>query len=335
MVMQKSLVNLLIFGGSGIQTGLSWLGRQGTRAIAAIVIAGIAFPWIGEHLKPYVTEAIFVLLSIAFMRVNMTAARACLRRPALVVAATAWTSLAVPVLVGVVCLLFGIDTIAPELFLGIMLQAVASPIMAAPALAVLMGLDATLVLITLVCSTALVPLTAPFFAYVFVGPVLSIPPLLLAGKLGLILLGAACTGFIMRWLVGTKTIKKQRENIDGLNITVLFIFVAAIMENVGARLLSDTALTLGITAISFVIFFVVLFVTTLVFLPVGRERALSLGFTASQRNMGLMLAAAGGGLPELTWLYFALAQFPIFLAPTLLQALIKKYLSGTNSVQSG
>ena len=42
-----------------------------------------------------------------------------------------------------------------------MLQAVASPMMAAPALAAVMGLDSTLVLVTLVTSTALIPFTAP------------------------------------------------------------------------------------------------------------------------------------------------------------------------------
>jgi hypothetical protein len=33
---------------------ISWLGRQGARAVAAIVLIGIALPWIGALLKPYV-----------------------------------------------------------------------------------------------------------------------------------------------------------------------------------------------------------------------------------------------------------------------------------------
>jgi hypothetical protein len=47
----------------------------------------------------------------------------------------------------------------------------------------------------------------------------------------------------------------------------------------------------------------------------GRERAFALGLMASQRNMGLMVAATGNALPELAWLYFALCQFPIYLSP--------------------
>jgi hypothetical protein len=45
---------------------------------------------------------------------------------------------------------------------------------------------------------------------------------------------------------------------------------------------------------------------------------------ASQRNMGLMLAATGGALPDFTWLYFALAQFPVYLSPLLFTPLARR-----------
>ncbi|MEA2837800.1 MAG: hypothetical protein QOD89_2350, partial [Bradyrhizobium sp.] len=77
---------------------LAWLGRQGTRAIAALVVFGIAVPPLGEMLKPYVAEAIFLLLCISFMRVDPAALRDHLRRPGIVLAASAWTMIAVPAL---------------------------------------------------------------------------------------------------------------------------------------------------------------------------------------------------------------------------------------------
>src|ERR1700736_5681975 len=129
-----------------LAAALAWLGRQGTRAIAAVVIIGIAVPPLGALLRPFVTPAIFVLLCIAFLRVDAAALGSYLRRPVLVFAATAWTMLAVPLLFGAICLGLGLDTRAPELFLAPLLQAVAPPMMAAPAFAALMGFDATLVL---------------------------------------------------------------------------------------------------------------------------------------------------------------------------------------------
>jgi hypothetical protein len=307
-------------------TALSWLGRQGTRAVAALVVIGIAMPWIGAVLKPYVTEAVFVLLCIAFLRVDIAAIKTYLRRPGVVLAATAWTSVAIPLLFGLSCRTFGLPQKAPELFLGLMLQAVASPMMAAPALAALMGLDTTLVLVTLVTSTMLVPITAPLFTLVFVGSTLSISPLMLAAKLFTILAAAALVGLGLRRFFGLAPIERHKDRIDGFNVIVLFVFVAAVMESVGVRVLTAPMIIMALAAFAFVVFFAVLFLTVLVFLPAGKERALALGFMASQRNMGLMLAATGGALPELTWLYFALSQFPIYLSPHLLKALARRIL---------
>ncbi len=305
---------------------LSWLGRQGTRAVAALVVIGIAFPSIGAVLKPYVTEAVFALLCIAFLRVDTASFKTYLRRPAIVIAATAWTSVVVPVLFGVGALALGVNEQSPDLFLGLMLQAIASPMMAAPAFAALMGLDATLVLLTLITSTALIPLTAPLFALAFIGSSLSISPLALAAKLFAILAGAAVVGFAVRRVFGLAAIHRQKERIDGLNILFLFVFVAAVMESVGPRFLAAPMITVALAALAFVVCFAVLVLTALLFLFAGRERALALAFMASQRNMGLMLAATGGALPDLTWLYFALSQFPIYLSPQLLQPLVRRMI---------
>jgi hypothetical protein len=300
---------------------LSWLGRQGARAVAALVVAGIIVPSIGAALKPFVTEAVFVLLSIAFLRMNTPALKAHISRPGIVVAATAWTSLAIPLLFGVSCLAFGLNSGSSDLFVALMLQGVASPMMAAPTLAALMGLDATLVLITMVTSTALIPLTAPLFALGFIGTALKISPLALGVKLFAILGGSAIVGMMARWIVGLEAIGRNREKIDGFNVLVLFVFVSAMMENVAARFFAAPLMVIGIAAVGLAVFLAVFCLTVLLFAIAGRERALSLGFMASQRNMGLMLAATGGTLPDLTWLYFALSQFPIYLSPQLLQPL--------------
>jgi BASS family bile acid:Na+ symporter len=301
---------------------LAWLGRQGTRAIAALVLIGIALPPLGELLRPYVAEAIFLLLCISFMRVDIAALRDHLRRPGIMLAASAWTMIAVPALIGLGCLAAGVDTSSPDLFLALMLQAVASPMMAAPALAALMGLDSTLALITLVTGTALVPLTAPLFAYLFFGSALALSPLGLGVKLAAILAGSLGTALAIRKLFGIAAIRRYREPIDGINILILLVFVSAVMGSVAGSFWADPLQVIGIALLSFAIFFALLGATMLVFRRLGRERALALGLLVSQRNMGLMVAATDGVLPGLTWLYFALSQFPIYLSPQLLKPMV-------------
>jgi BASS family bile acid:Na+ symporter len=308
-------------------TVLTWLGRQGTRALAALVFVGIAAPSVGAVLKPFLAEAVFVLLCISFVRVDPMVFRGYLKRPGIVLAATAWTSLVIPALFGVSCLVFGVKDHSPDLFHALMLQAIASPMMAAPSLAALMGLDATLVLVTLVTSTALIPFTAPLFSYAFIGHGLALSPLALGLKLLAILVGSALVGIAIRRLASPIAIERHKDKVNGFNIVVLFVFVAAVMESVAARLVASPAIVIGFAALAFVVFFAVLGLTILFFVRAGRERAFVLGLMASQRNMGLMLAATGGVLPDLVWLYFALSQFPIYLSPQLLQPLARRLVS--------
>ena len=302
---------------------LAWIGRQGTRAVAALVFIGIAVPPLGNVLKPFVTEAVFLLLVVSFMRVDVAALRGYMRRPGVVLAATAWSTLVVPLLAGVICLATGFDKQSPDLFLGIMLQSVASPMMASPAIASLMGLDATLVLITLVTSTALVPFSAPVFAYMVFGDTLMLSPLALGVKLFAILAGSLLVAAAIRRIIGAAAIARYRDPIDGLNILFLLVFVTAVMGTVAGSFLADPLKITAILVFVFAVFFALLGVTVLIFRKLGRERALALGLMVSQRNMGLMLAATQGALPAGTWLYFALCQFPIYITPQLLRPIAR------------
>jgi BASS family bile acid:Na+ symporter len=217
----------------------------------------------------------------------------------------------------------GLKDHSPDLFLALVLQAIASPLMAAPALAALVGLDATLVLCAMVASTALLPFTAPLFAYALIGPALVLSPLALGLKLFAILVGSALVGFTVRRIAGVAAIERQNERVEGFNILVLFVFITAVMESVAARFLAAPMMTIGLAALAFVVFFAAFALTTLIFASTGRKRALSLAFMVSQRNVGLMLAAAGGALPDLAWLYFAFCYFPLYLSPLLLEPLTR------------
>src|SRR5262249_25605521 len=108
---------------------LTWLGGRGTQAIAALVFIGIAGPPLGRMLQPFVAEAIFLLLCVSFMRVDLAVLRHHLRRPGIILAATGWTMFAVPSILGAGCLAIGLDQVSPDVFLGLMLQAIAPPMM--------------------------------------------------------------------------------------------------------------------------------------------------------------------------------------------------------------
>jgi len=304
---------------SGPLSALAWLGGQGTRAVAGVLIVAIAIPPLGDVMRPLLTPSIFAILTVAFMRVDLAQVRARLRQPWLIAAASAWGLLAVPAAIGGLMVAGGVDADHPDLYLAIMLQSMASPLISAPAFAVLVGLEPTLILVTLVLSTALVPLTAAVFAGIFFGPEMALAPLGLGLRLALLLGGAAVAATILRRLMGYGRVVRRHRELDGVNILLLYVFSAAIMGDIAQGFIATPVPMIALTVLSFAIFFGMFGATSVCFLWAGRDNALALGFMTSQRNMGLMMGATGGVLPDLTFLYFALAQFPIYFTPQMLK----------------
>src|SRR3954471_1284315 len=194
---------------TALSAALSWLGRQGTRAVAASIFIGILTPPLAALFKPIFPFALFALLCLAFLRVDPAEVRAHFSRPLVVGAASAWMMIATPLLIGLTLVLLGVSERLPGLYVAMILQAAAPPVISAPTLAALMGLDAALSLATLVICTAVTPLTAPMFATLFVGPGMAISPLLLGTKLLALLAGAAIVAFVVRRLAGKGWIAQQ------------------------------------------------------------------------------------------------------------------------------
>jgi predicted Na+-dependent transporter len=304
--------------------GLIWLGRQGTRAVAASLFLALAFPPLAAWCKPIVPEAIFALLVLAFLRVDPHELRGHFAEPALVLVATMWTMLIVPAGLGIGFIVAGVPDRIPQLYVGLILQSVAPPIMSAPAFAALMGLESALSLATLIAGFAITPLTASIFAQLFLGSATRLSPLGLGLRLSLILAGSAMSAALIRRIAGAAWIERQRESIDGLSVVTLFVFAVAVMDGVGFGLLTRPWVMIGLTSLAFALALGLTALTTIVFARVGWGRSLALGLACGHRNLGLILAATGGTIPDLSWVYFGLAQFPIYLVPHLLQPLAQR-----------
>jgi BASS family bile acid:Na+ symporter len=306
---------------------LAWLGRQGTRAVAATIFLGLAIPQLSDLLRPAVGPAIFLLLILAFLRVEPSAFRGQFKgtRLRLLLVAMAAMMIVTPLALGALYLSVGSGKLWQDLSFALVLQVAAPPIMSAPAFVALLGLDIALALAALVTSIAMTPISAPFFAALFGGDALPLDATALALRLAFLLGGSFVIARLIRRLTGDKRIRAWREHIDGLNVIALFVFAAAIMGIVTYSLFSDPLFVLALIGLSFFIAFALMTVTSALFWASGRERALTLGISAGMRNMGLMLAAASG-VSDTVWLYFAVAQFPIYLAPWLLYPIVQRIL---------
>jgi hypothetical protein len=303
---------------------LAWIGRRGTQVLALSTLVGIAVPPLAAVLKPALGGTVFVLLTLTFLRIDPGAMRGRLGRPLLVLTAVAWLIGVIPAAFGFGLQALDLDAYLPGLTFALMLQAISAPLLAAPAFAVLLGLDGSLALTVLMVSMLATPFTAAYFAHAFMGADLGISPVTLALELVAFLAGSALIAAAIRRLAGPAWVARQTSCIDGLNVTALFIFAVAAMDGMATRLATQPLLVAALTAVAFAISLGSIVVTTLVFSYAGRNDALELGLTSGFRNIGVMVAALGTAVPPVTWLYFAVAQFPIYLLPHVLKLLVRR-----------
>jgi BASS family bile acid:Na+ symporter len=190
-------------------------------------------------------------------------------------------------------------------------------------MAALIGVDAALTLACLLCSMAAAPLIAGAVTYVFLGQSL-ISPLALGGKLFLLIAGSAAAAAVIRRVAGNDRIESKFEMLDGLSVIAMAVFASAAMGGVTSYALAEPRLVAMLTALTFALALGTMLVTTIVFLAAGSNRAFAIGILTGNRNLGVILAATGFSLPPLAWLYFGLAQFPIYLLPMLLKWLARR-----------
>lgn len=325
------MMGLLDRPAAGLGSILAWLGRHGTNAVAISILLGIALPPLGALIRPFFPETVFLLLCLAFLRVDPRALRAQFAKPRLLVAAAVWTMLVVPVLAGLVFNAIDLGGRSPALLLALTLNVVAPPIFSSPALAALMGLNAAVTLALLLTCVAATPFLAPALVAVFVGPAVTFSPLELGLRLVLMLAGAACVAIAVRSFAGKEWVERQSGRIDGLNVVVLFLFAVALMGDVTANAIADPLYVLGLLALSTAVTFGLSAATALIFAHSGRHTALPLAHAAGSRNTGLMLAAAAGHVPELVWLYVALIQIPIYALPLIMRPLLRRLEPGSSA----
>ncbi len=166
----------------------------------------------------------------------------------------------------------------------------------------------------------------PVLAALFAGPALDISPFWLGLKLLAMLAGTAIAAYAIRRTKGRAWVAQHSGPIDGLSVIALFVFAIGLMDGVGTHMLAQPLLVAGLTLFVYALAIVLIVTTTLIFYRAGRSSALALGLAVGSRNMGLMVAAAGGAVPELTWLYFAVAQFPIYTLPHLLRPVVHRWV---------
>ena len=304
-----------------LANGLAWLGRYGTQGFALSIFLGLAFPQFSAAARPVLPITIFCFTTVVFMRVDRSITAGLLRRPAKLAAACLWLIAAPVLLIGGAFLLVGRDALDPGLVLGLAIMGAAPPIMSSPAVAILYGFEPSLIIASVIVTTIISPIVAPFLVEVLAGAAVPLDRWVLALRLLIFIGGGMAVATMIRLWLGIDRIRAMKANLDGFGVLMYFIFAIAAMDGVTRAALDNPRLVLFMLGCAFAVSAAGLLSAWLVMRRLPSSERFMIGYGTGQRNMGLLVAALGAGVSPTTFLYFALAQFPIYLLPWLLRGL--------------
>jgi len=310
-----------------LASGLGWIGRQASPLFCLGVFLGVLVPPLAGLLEPLILPAILLPFVIALLRLEPGALLAHGRRPGLALALVAWSLLGSPLVVTAALALL---PVGPEAGLAALLitTAACAPLMASPALALLLGLDVALALVVVVPATLLVPFTVPPLAFWLAGLEIDLPPAALALRLAAIVLGSALLAALLRRLLGAARLARGAPVLDGLAVLGFLVFAVGVMDGFTLTALAEPGLVLVIVLAAFALNVGLQALTCLVVLPLGPWRlALTAGLVAGNNNIGLLLASLVDTAPRLMLVYVAAAQFPIYLLPVLQRRIYPRLLA--------
>jgi len=305
---------------------LNWVNRYARTLLAASVFLGILAPVLADSLRPLLPVAVIGTLTGALLRLDWQALAVYLRRPGAAVLPTLWQLLLTPLLVWALVWLL---PLAPELGVGLVLQAAAPPIGSAAVFAMLLGIDARLSLVLTVGATLLLPLSlTPLVAVLSTtsaaGAALSIDLLAFFARVSLMVLAPFTIAGLLRCWLGVPLLRRHDPLIGALNVLLLMIFAIAVMQGVQAKLLAEPEYIGLLLLIACTMALLLHLLGYLVLRPQGRSAAINSAVCSGNRNMGLMLAVTAGSAGEAFSLYVGVAQIPMYFAPLIIAFVLRR-----------
>ena len=304
---------------------LDVIGHRATWVLAIGVFLGIAWQPLAGALSPLLDEFIILNLSLSMMRIEPARFVSYLRRPWVIAAVFVFSMLLLPLLLRAFAEISGMQG---ALGAGIVFHALTTPIMSAPALCILFGLDAALALVITVLSYALVPFTLPPMALWLLGIELDVSVLELAMRLGTIVGASFVIAVLVRsFAFGRAMITAHASRIDGILVIGMVGVAVSLMSGLTDYAAARPLHTGIVTVAAFATNIVLQVTAAAVFWWLGRRAAVTVALVTGNTNVALVYAAVEQGAPYELLVYFVVGQFPIYVLPLVLVPLYRRIVA--------
>ncbi len=302
---------------------LNLLAARATLVLPCSVAIGLLLPDLAAFLRPTITPLVWLLLTVAMIRTDWPGLRRLATQPLRVALAFGFVMAGLAFVVTPVIPWLGLPA---GIALCVSIMCLCPPITSAPALAPILGLNQPLCLVAAVAGLLLAPLTLPPLALFLLGLDLDIGVLELMARLGALVGSALVVALLVRRWRGHR-LQDWARPLDGLGMVFLIVFAIAIFDGVTEKFLADPFYVLSFVAAAFGAHVAYQLIAIGCFCWMRKRDALTMGFLAGTRNMGLLLAVLPATAEPALFLYIATAQFPIYIMPTVLRPIYRHLLA--------
>jgi BASS family bile acid:Na+ symporter len=305
---------------------LDLIGRYGTQGFAVSIFLGLALPGVAAFARPLLGLCIFVFTMLTFLRADFRIIRRILREPGRLALACLWLLCAPGLVIGAGLALAGRGTLDPGMVLGLAIIAAAPPILSGPSVAALIGIEPSLLFSATVVTTLVSPLVAPVLADLVAGAAVPVDRSALTMRLALFIGSATAVALAARRIIGEEKLIARRRSMDGAGVICYFVFAIAAMDGVTDAITTRPKVVASFMAAAFAVSLACLVFSWAALRWMAPGDRLMFGYGAGHRNMGVLIATLGASVPDTTFLFFALAQFPIYLMPQAIKSLAPAFL---------
>ncbi len=304
----------------------SGLRQFGRFVVFGGVLLGLGVPEIAAELRPYLAPLLVATLVFGLLRADLSRLTN-YRKQALPIAGLLFALLVLsPIFVAleakVVLVPYGLPAGIAD---GLVLAALSPPLLAAPAIAFLLGLDSLLALVVALIAHLLAPLTITVLAHWLVGPQLQISMFELMARLVLIIGTGFALGMALRQVKAPARYERQcRSCVDVMSVVTLTLLAIALMDGVAEMAWANPQYVMLAVACGFVLNPLLQLLGAFLFVKSGFQGSLTVGLLAGYRNTGVMIAALAGSAPPSVIAFLAIVQIPAFIIPLLSGPILKK-----------
>lgn len=299
----------------------AWIDRWLTWLVASGLIVGVLVPPLAAALKAVLPGLMVIVIALPLLRLLAGFGPRVLLPDSGRAVLLAWC---VPGAFASLWLIGGLLPFSRETLLILLLVGASPPLLAAPAFAQMIGLDARDIAFAGLAGTLLVPLSLPLCLAISGPGIAEFDLMAIGGRfLLLVVLAVVLAGIVYR-LVGTARLLHRARPLGRFGALILFLVGIALMDGVPVFFRENPGEVVFYAVLAFAVNLGLQGFGYLVFRVAGRRAGLAAAIAGGNRNLAVTLAAVGGAAPAAFEVYVAMGQLPIFLLPALLAPLYRR-----------